>query len=172
MDEVKDLSDKIKRRQQLIDAIASETKELNNEIYLNQLEINKQIRNLKALKADYGDMIYKSYKSRSQNSRLMFLLSSKSFYQGYKRFQYMKQYTSFRKTQGEKIKTKTLELEDLSDSLKVKKVQKQALLNEKKAEQDVIQNEKKSQEYMLSQVQKKEGSYRRQIRGFQKEEGR
>lgn len=170
--EVKDLSDKIKRRQQLINAITSETKELNNEIYLNQLEINKQNRNLKALKADYGEMIYKSYKSRSQNNRLMFLLSSDNFYQAYKRFQYMKQYTSFRKNQGEKIKEKTAELVVLSDSLKVKKDQKQSLLNDKKAEQSVIEKEKKSQEGMLSQVKKKEGSYKRQIRKFQREEER
>ena len=170
--EVKDLNDKIKRRQQLIDAITSETKELNNEIYLNQLEINKQKRNLKALKEDYGDMIYKSYKSRSQNNRLMFLLSSDNFYQAYKRFQYMKQYTSFRKSQGEKIVEKTTELEVLSDSLKIKKDQKQALLNDQKAEQSVIQAEKKTQEVMLAEVKKKEGSYKRQIRKFQREEAR
>ena len=48
-------------------------------------------------------MILKSYKSKSQQSRMMFLLSSQNFHQAYKRFEYMKQYTSFRKKQGEEI---------------------------------------------------------------------
>ena len=49
------------------------------------------------LKADYARMIVKSYKSRSEESRVMFLLSSENFLQAYKRAQYMKQYSNFRK---------------------------------------------------------------------------
>lgn len=172
LNEVKDLNDKIKKREDLITTISNESKELGNEIYLNQLEINKQNRNLKTLKKDYASMIYKSYKSKSQNSRIMFLLSSENFYQAYKRFQYMKQYTSFRKNQGEEIQRKTIELQVLTDSLKIKKEQKQTLLNEKKEEQSVIEKEKNEQERLLSGVKKKENKYKKQIRKFQKEENR
>jgi septal ring factor EnvC (AmiA/AmiB activator) len=170
--ELKDINDKIRTRNSLIKAITSEFNELGNEIYLNQLEINRNTRELKALKKDYGEMIYKSYKSRSQNSRIMFLLSSTNFYQAYKRFQYMKQYTSFRKNQGEKIQLKTYELQVMTDSLKVKKDQKEALLNEKKKEQAENEKDKKEQESLLSQYKKKENRYKRQIRDFQKEEER
>ncbi len=172
LSEVKDLNDKIKKREDLITTISNESKELGNEIYLNQLEINKQKRNLGTLKKDYASMIFKSYKSKSQNSRIMFLLSSENFYQAYKRFQYMKQYTSFRKKQGEEIQHKTIELQVLTDSLKVKKEQKQTLLNEKKEEQLVIEKEKNEQEGLLSQVKKKENKYKRQIQKFQREETR
>lgn len=172
LNEVKDLNDKIKKREDLITAISNESKELGNEIYLNQLEINKQKRNLKTLKKDYASMIYKSYKSKSQNSRIMFLLSSENFYQAYKRFQYMKQYTSFRKNQGEEIQRKTIGLQILTDSLKIKKEQKQTLLVEKKEEQSVIESERNEQEVLLSGVKKKENKYKRQIRKFQKEESR
>ena len=93
LSDVKDLNHKIKAREELISVISSESKELNNEIYVNQLEISKNQRDLEALKKDYGAMIFKSYQSKSQNSRIMFLLSSENFFQAYKRFQYMKQYT-------------------------------------------------------------------------------
>jgi len=172
LSEVKDLKDKIKTREELISVITSESKELGNEIYLNQLDINKNERDLEALKKDYAKMIFKSYQSKSQNSRIMFLLSSENFFQAYKRFQYMKQYTSFRKNQGEEIQIKTTELKALTDTLKIKKDQKQALLNDKKKEQTVIEKEKKQQEGLLSQVKKKEGNYKRQIQKFQKEEER
>ena len=172
LSEVKDLKDKIKTREELISVITSESKELGNEIYLNQLDINKNERDLEALKKDYAKMIFKSYQSKSQNSRIMFLLSSENFFQAYKRFQYMKQYTSFRKNQGEEIQIKTTELKVLTDSLKIKKDQKQALLNDKKKEQTVIEMEKKQQEGLLSQVKKKEGGYKKQIQKFQREEER
>lgn len=168
--EVKDLTDKIKKREELITVISHESSELGNEIYTNQLEINKNQRNLEALKKDYAQMIFKSYKSKSQNSRIMFLLSSENFYQGYKRFQYMKQYSSFRKNQAEEIQRKTIEIQALTDTLISKKKQKQDLLSEKKQEQIVIQKEKKEQEGLLSQVKDKENKYKRQITQFQKEE--
>ena len=168
--EVKDLNDKIKKREELITVISHESSELGNEIYTNQLEINKNQRNLEALKKDYAQMIFKSYKSKSQNSRIMFLLSSENFYQGYKRFQYMKQYSSFRKNQGDEIQLKTIELQGLTDTLISKKKQKQELLDTKKQEQTVIQKEKKEQEGLLSQVKDKENKYKRQITQFQKEE--
>ena len=170
--ELKDLGSKISKREELISVISKETNELGNEIYLNQLGINQNKRDLKNLKKDYADMIYKSYKSKSQNSRFMFLLSSQNFYQAYKRFQYMKQYTDFRKNQGDEIALKTIEIQNLNDSLKFKKDKKQVLLNEKKKEQSVIQKEKNEQENLLSQVKKKENKYKKQIQGFIKEEKR
>jgi septal ring factor EnvC (AmiA/AmiB activator) len=172
LNQLKDLKDKINTREDLINAIENESKEISNEIYLNQLEINKNKRDLEALKKDYGEMIYSSYKSKSQNSRIMFLLSSDNFFQGYKRFQYMKQYTAFRKKQGDEIHIKTSELQALTDSLKVKKDQKKKLLDVKKEEQAVIEKEKKEQEVLLSKVKQKENTYKKQIKQFQKEESR
>jgi len=165
-----DLKDKIKKREELITVISHESAELGNEIYLNQLEINKNQRNLEALKKDYAQMIFKSYKSKSQNSRIMFLLSSENFYQGYKRFQYMKQYSSFRKNQAEEIQQKTTKILALTDTLVSKKKQKQELLTEKQQEQIVIKKEKQEQEGLLSKVKDKENKYKRQISQFQKEE--
>ena len=172
LNDLNDLKDKINSRENVITAITNETNELGNEIYLNQLEINQNRRDLEALKKDYAAMIFQSYKSKSQNSRIMFLLSSDNFYQGYKRFQYMKQYTSFRKKQGEEILSKTDKLQILTDTLRLKKELKQTLLSEKKAAQAIVEKEKKNQENLLSQVKKKESKYKKQIRKFQKEEAR
>ena len=168
--EVKDLTNKIKKGEELITVISRESSELGNEIYLNQLEINSNQRSLEVMKKDYAEMIFKSYKSKSQNSRIMFLLSSENFYQGYKRFQYMKQYSSFRKNQAEDIQKKTMELQALTDTLVSKKKQKQELLTVQQQEQTVIQKEKKEQEGLLSQVKNKENKYKRQIKQYQSEE--
>lgn len=84
----------------------------------------------------------------------------------------MKQYTAFRKKQGDEIHKKTTELQALTDSLQVKKDQKKALLDIQKKEHSVIEKEKKEQEILLAKVKQKENTYKKQIKQFQKEESR
>jgi hypothetical protein len=64
----------------------------------------------------------------------MFILSSENFLQTYKRAQYLKQYTSFRKNQGEEIKSKSVELVDFNAKLNVQKVAKSYLLRTRRNE--------------------------------------
>ena len=100
-------STKIKLKENLINTTEKQTKLISNDMYINQMQINKLKKELAELKEDYAKMILKSYKSRSEESRAMFILSSENFLQAYKRAQYMKQYTGYRKMQGEEIKTKS-----------------------------------------------------------------
>jgi len=170
--QVNDLSQKIKVRSKLISTINEEANAINREIRRNERQIKDLEFELAILKRDYADMIYRSYKSKSKHSRLMFVLSSENFNQAYRRFQYMKQYTQYRKKQGEEIERKTNKLLGLTDTLKVKKADKIILLNEKKTEQEKIEEEKKSQEKLITKVKKKEKQYVAQIRAKEKEERR
>lgn len=78
-------------------------------------------------------MILKSYKSRSEQSRAMFILSSESFYKLIKRAQYLKQYTAFRKNQGLEIQSKTAQLVDFNAKLDgQRQVKRKSLLKTKK----------------------------------------
>jgi septal ring factor EnvC (AmiA/AmiB activator) len=99
-------------------------------------------------------MIVKSYKSRSEQSRAMFILSSENFLQAYKRAQYMKQYTSYRKVQGEEINNKSKELVVHNDKLTVQKSAKQKLLEENEKERLALQKEKKEQEVLVNSIKK------------------
>lgn len=170
INDVRDLNTKIRKHDQLINTIALESDALVHDISVNKKSINVLSKELKALKEDYAAMIFKSYKSKSQHSRLMFLLSSDNFNQGYKRFQYMKQYTSFRKKQGEEISLKTTKLHQLNDTLKDRKKDKEILIKDKKSIQTKIENQKKRREVLIGKVQEKEDKYRKQILGFEKQQ--
>ena len=128
MDDLKDIKQKIEVRNKLITTIQQEALLLSIEITEKQRELNRLNKKLTNLKADYADMIYKSYRSKSQQSRLMFIMSSQNFYQAYKRLEYMKQYTSFRKKQGEEIIIQSTEVKKLFDALTVQKLEKETLL--------------------------------------------
>lgn len=168
--ELNETNIQINAQTKLIAAFNAESRALSNEISSNQKEIKSLTNDLKKLKEDYAEMIYNSYKSKSQNSRIMFVLSSDNFHQAYKRLQYMKQYTDFRKTQGEQITKKAYELEVLNDTLKVRKKDKDELIDEQKKEQEKLEEEKKNQEVIVSEIKKKERKYGNEIKKKQKEE--
>ncbi|MBN9283300.1 MULTISPECIES: peptidoglycan DD-metalloendopeptidase family protein [Flavobacterium] len=145
---------KIKLSEKLINTTQKQTRLLTDDIYLKQLEINKLGRELTVLKEDYAKMIVKSYKSRSEQSRIMFVLSSENFLQAYKRVQYMKQYASFRKMQGVEIKNKSLQLQDATTVLESKKKVKQKLLVESEKEKKALEEDKSEQEKLMKVIQK------------------
>ena len=70
---VEDLDFKIKVRKNLISITNQQANLLTREISSNQTKISKLRDKLKVLKADYAEMIVKSYKSRSDQNKLMFL---------------------------------------------------------------------------------------------------
>ena len=145
---------KIKLKEKLINTTEKQTKLLSNDMYINQLQINRLKRELEILKEDYAAMIVKSYKSRSEQSRAMFLLSSENFLQAYKRAQYMKQYASYRKTQGIEIKGKSEELTVYNGKLVVQKTAKQKLIEENEIERLALQKEKQEQEILVNSIKK------------------
>lgn len=162
-------SNKIKLKEKLINTTEKQTKLLGNDMYINQVKINKLKKELVILKEDYAEMIVKSYKSRSEESRAMFLLSSENFLQAYKRAQYMKQYTNYRKMQGEEIKTKTGELVVYNGKLNTQKTAKQKLIAENEKERLSLEKERQEQEKLVKSIKKDKSKILAEIKKKQQE---
>lgn len=160
---------KIRLKENLINTTEKQTKLLANDMYINQLKINKLNKELIVLKQDYAKMIVKSYKSRSEQSRAMFILSSETFIQAYKRAQYLKQYTNFRKSQGEEIKSKSTDLIVINKKINSQKIVKQKLLAENVKERTVLEKEKVEQEKLVNEIKKDKNRIVSDIRKKQKE---
>lgn len=169
LEDVEDLDRKIRMRKELIKVTNDQTNLLSRQINNNINKISKLRDDLKELKVDYAEMIKKSYRSKSQQSRIMFLLSSEDFLQAYKRIQYMKQYTNFRKDQASQIQSKTTELQELNQGLVVQREEKESLIVENRKEQEALQRELNTQKGLISSIKAKESEYATQIRDRQKE---
>jgi septal ring factor EnvC (AmiA/AmiB activator) len=172
LEDLRDIKLKIDARNKLIATINLEAKLLSREVVATQKKINKLNKKLTDLKADYGDMIFKSYKSKSQQSRMMFLMSSQNFYQAYKRLEYMKQYTSFRKKQGEEIIVQTALIKVLKDSLLYQKNVKETLILSEEKEKKEIEIDKGKKEVLITEIKKKEGKYKKELQNNIKEDKR
>ena len=163
LEDLKDLNQKITIREKYIKTINLEVKSLSDEIIDKENDIQKLTIKLNKLKEDYATMIYKSYKSKSQQSRTMFLFSSKSFYQAYKRVKYMKQYASFRKKQGEDVAVLAKNFLQLKDSLLYQKKLKDTLLSNEEEQKLKIEDDKIDQQKLISQIKKQENKYKREL---------
>ncbi len=172
LSELDDLTQKINVRSRLIKTINQEAEALSKEIVKNEKEITALEKKLNILKVDYANMIVKSYKSKNKQSRLMFLLSSENFQQAYKRLQYIKQYSNYRKQQGEEIKATSVNLRALTDSLQIKEDEKQLLIALHLSEQKNVILEKNEQESLVGKVKAKEKKYIAQITDKQQQEDR
>jgi len=166
--DIENLSFKIQRKEELV-------KLTNQQINLLDGEIKQNLKKEKALESDlfevkksYQDMILKSYKTKSGKSRLMFLLSSESFFQAYKRVQYIKQFTLFRKKQAMKISSLVGEIVVLNKELKSQKIKKENLLLNNRSVQKSLENEKKESNIIAYDLRKKEKKYINQIAQKQK----
>lgn len=167
--QVEDLNQQIRATENLIRVTNQQANLLTKEISSNERRIKELREELEELKEDYGKMIRRSYKSKSQQSRIMFLLSAESFLQAYKRIQYMQQYANYRKEQGEEIKRSTIELQELNVSLEEQKKTKDKLIAENRKTRAKLEENKKSQQSLISVIRKKEGQFAAELRQKQQE---
>ncbi len=169
LQQVEDINQRISASENLIRVTNQQANFLTRNINDNISKISKLREELKVMKEDYAAMIQKSYKSKSQQSRVMFLLSSDDFLQAYKRVQYMKQYAAYRKKQGEGIRIMTEELQSLNASLIDQKKTKQKLISENESEKKRLTSQRVEQQALVATLKKDEGKYTAQIQTKQKQ---
>lgn len=167
--ELNEQNRKIKLQTELISNSQKQVRTLKNDIYVNTLAVNKLRRELAVLKEDYAKTIVKSYKSRSEQNRIMFILSSENFLQAYKRMQYIKQYAKYRKSQGDEIREKFEELEKITAHLEVQKRKQEQIAKEQENQRQELQTERGKQSELMSLVKKDSKKYADQIRNKQQE---
>ncbi|MDB2385116.1 peptidoglycan DD-metalloendopeptidase family protein [Polaribacter sp.] len=172
LEELNDINKKIEIRRKLINTINAESRLLQRDIRKSEKEIIQLNKKLDDLKASYADMIYKSYKSRSQQSKLMFILASNNVFQAYKRVAYMRQYTAFRKKQGKEIEEQTKVAQNMKDSLLIQKKEKDVLLAVEKTQKKLIEGEKSNQQKLIAVIKDKEGSFKKELQKKLREERR
>ncbi|RZN84547.1 MAG: peptidase M23 [Winogradskyella sp.] len=172
VEQVEDVNYKIRVQQNLIKVINEQANQLTREINTNQREITQLRNQLKELKEDYAKMIVKSYKSKSEQSKVMFLLSSDNFKQAYKRLQYINQYKAYQKKQVEDIKAKTLDLQNLNLELAKQKEDKKKLIAENRKAKKALELEMKAQEDLMALIRKDLKKHTAEIRVKRKEANR
>ena len=168
-DDIEDLQLKISVRDKLININNSQLNNLTNIINNQNDRIDDLEVNLTNLKNEYEKIIYNSYKKRSTQMKLMFLFASENINQAFKRFQYFKQYSKYRKKQADRIVQVQQEIEDNVDSLVISKTQKEKLIEENKDIKQSLTKEKQQQDNLFKGLLKNQKDYAAQINKKEKQ---
>tara|TARA_B000000475_G_scaffold29312_1_gene22368 strand:- start:4285 stop:5490 length:1206 start_codon:yes stop_codon:yes gene_type:complete len=167
--DIENLTLKIQRQQEIVKLTNRQINILNEEISQNQKTKANLEKNLEEIKLAYKQMIIRSYKARSGKNKLMFILSAETFFQAFKRTQYIKQYASHRRNQAKKIvsisENITNVIKDLSQRLDLKR----DLLKKNRDNQKTLESEKTRVNKMAYQLRSQEKKYKRNIVLKQKE---
>lgn len=169
LEQLSELSQRISATERLIRVNNQEANLLTREIDENTNKLEKLRKDLEELKQEYAQIINQSYKAKSDQSRIMFLLSSENFLQAYKRIQYMKQLANYRQKQGETIREQSIALEEMNQALFQQKKEKEKVLEANRKVQNELLADKKAQEKMVAEVKKKEKQYLKEIKQKEKE---
>jgi len=157
------INKQIRNRQSLISNLRSDIKVQSDEIILIRNLIMSLKRDLRILNNEYSDMIYSSYKSRSSLDKLTYIFSSKDYNQMFRRFNYIFQYSKFRKNQIIEINKVYEELEYQENNLSDVNKKQKKLLDDELSENNKLQKLKGRQRKIISDLNKKQRNLRKEI---------
>ena len=155
---------KVAAREELINNISREIRNIDENIYLNEREVYRLGKELDTLKQNYAKSIQFAYKNRSSYEYLNFIFSSVSFNDAIKRMNYLKNYRRLRETQAETIaKTQTLMQQKIGDWNK-SKTEKGVVLQNQNDQLKVLEEDRKEQAQVVNQIKNQEKDLQVQIR--------
>ena len=167
--DIENLTLKIQRQQEIVKLTNRQINILNDEISQNEKTKANLEKDLEEIKLAYKQMIIRSYKARSGKNKLMFILSAETFFQAFKRTQYIKQYASHRRNQAKKIVSISENISNVIKDLSKRLDLKRNLLQKNRDNQKTLESEKTRVNKMAYQLRSLEKKYKRNIVLKQKE---
>ena len=147
---------KISNRKKLLREIENEIKSIDNEVSKKEQQIAELDRSLESLKRSYSELVYNAYKNRDQTVWLMYVLASKNIEQGYRRWSYIKDYTSALREMADEIRGKSLRIAE--EKYQLAKIKSNSLTNQAKKELEVkrLSTDESKAKQVISQLSRKE----------------
>ncbi|ROH95600.1 peptidoglycan DD-metalloendopeptidase family protein [Chryseobacterium daecheongense] len=115
---------KLALREKVYNNTQKEKRFIEDEIYLRQLEINRQNRELAVLRKNYAEVLVNAYKNKGVQNKVTFILSAKNLGEAIRRVQYLKQYSDYQDK-------KAAEITDAAEQIKKSIAQRQKSVRDK-----------------------------------------
>ena len=164
-----DVDKKIQLREKVYINTQKEKKLIEDDIYLRQLEINRQNKELAVLRKNYAEVLVKAYKNKGVQNKVTFILSSKNLGEALRRVQYLKDYSDYQDKKAAEISDAAKKLQQ-SVALRQRSVRdKEVLLTNQQKDLVTIEAEKKQKENLLQEFKKNEVQLTAELKQKQQE---
>jgi septal ring factor EnvC (AmiA/AmiB activator) len=161
---VRILDKRIQLRNEIIRNINREIEIIQEEIDQKNLLILEMEQDLEKIREQYAQLIIHAYWNRSKRDWMIFVLSSETFNQAYRRMKYLQQFTRHRRQQAEMIKKMKEDIVNEVEKLEAIKIEREALALEKRNENHTLETEKKNKNRMVVDLSSREKELREEIR--------
>lgn len=168
LNKVRLLNKQIEQRHSVITTINGEIDLYQQLIENNTLAIYLMKTDLTNLKKEYADLIRLAYRNRNAYDQVLFLLSADNVNQAYRRYLYMKHYTTYRQNQAAVIETIEAVLDEKMKKQEEQKLIKLQLVNDTKKEAVQLSQEKLQKNAELQKLQKEQQLLRKKLEQQQK----
>ena len=156
-------------RKALIGELDKKIAVINDQMTAKQREINRLQKELDTLRTYHENLIRNTYKNRDRKVWFMYLLSSESIGQGYRRFAFLKSLSGAVREQAGKIREKQDELQAERAKMADIKAELQANRLERESEYRKLQREEKQSKEDIRKLAKTEKQYRADLAAKRKE---
>ena len=163
---------KVHLQENMISNINHEIRNLDDNIYLSQLQINKMSRILDTLKQEYAKSMVYAYKNRSNYDFLNFIFSSSSFNDAIRRVAYLKSYRNYREMQADNILRTQAMLQDRIKTLSGTKLRKNVVLKEHDKEMTVLEKQQLEKKVIVNKLKGQQNQLAAQVRAKRKQDAR
>src|SRR5258705_10216275 len=156
----------------IIDNINGEIRNLNNNIFLSQREVNKMSRILDTLKKEYANSMVYAYKNRSNYDFISFIFSASSFNDAIKRVAYLKSYRSYREMQAENILRTQSMLSERIQILSGTKQRKNMVLQEQDKEMTQLERQQQEKKVIVDKLKSQQKELTAQVVAKRKQDAK
>jgi septal ring factor EnvC (AmiA/AmiB activator) len=163
LEQVEILKEKIQKREALIANYSSQINNLEDNIKGTQTSIEEQTIQVEKMKADYAQMLRKTYSNLALQNQFTFLISASSFDEAIARYNYLKRVSDYRRRQAEELDRLIHDLQDKKTSLEQTKHKKEGLLEAQSEQKQKLEGEKEETDKMIAKLGDKEKKMRKYV---------
>lgn len=160
--EIQSLQAKIRSREKLIANMNAQIDDLDETISQTQVDIQNKNAEIEKMKADYAKMLRKSYENITLQTQLSFLLSSGSFSEAVRRYNYMLKVAEYRRNQAIAIQNSVNELQVKKTELEGTKEEKVGMLEKQSDQKEELEKEKKEKDSAVASLLEREKKLKKQ----------
>lgn len=162
------LEGQIKSRQGVIDALGSEIKATDHRLYQLEQEITKLQAQFDKRQEAYVESLRALQRGSSVKDQLLFILAAEDFAQGLRRARYLKEYATWQRQEGLKLKELRQKLDRQKTELELQRQQKAMLLQDREQEQRSIEADKSKVATKVKALKGQEGKLRTELANQQR----
>lgn len=163
------LTAEITKHKEVITALNAEISNINKQERKINETISRLEKDLNAKKEAYAKAIRGIAGRNSGYETLMFVFSSNSLNQSYRRIRYLREYSAWRKKEAIKISEQQAELEKKKAELAKTRSEKNAMLGKRTDAANKLKQKEKSQKEVVADLKKKEKELQKELNAQRKQ---